>query len=476
MQKNLENSYSVSSFIFIKLLAIVYFIAFYSLSSQIIPLIGENGILPLKEYLQNANFKLPTLFWLNSDDYTIQYICTGGVLLSVLLFFGFFPTLILVLLWMFYLSLVVAGQEFLAFQWDNLLLETGFLSIFLPPICKRFISPAEPIKLVVVFFKILIFKLMFMSGVVKITSGDIAWRDFTALTYHYFTQPIPNPVAYYFNFLPLWFHKISCLFMFFIELITPLFVFSKRKLRIISFVFLLALQVMILISGNYCFFNCLTLFLCVFLIDDLVWLNLFPFLNKIDAKKYKFIPVKLFYPFVFVIIFTTVIQIFGLQWSPSPLPKSLLNLYYSIIPFRSFNTYGLFAVMTKSRPEIILEGSNDRLNWKAYEFKYKVGDEKRMPPFVAPHQPRLDWQMWFAALSDYKSNPWFLNLCSKILEGNESVLRLIKVNPFPDVPPRYLRALVYDYKFADINTKKNLKVWWIRELKGMYCPLMYIEE
>ncbi|MBI3590014.1 MAG: lipase maturation factor family protein [Candidatus Melainabacteria bacterium] len=463
-------------FLFLKLLGAIYLIAFASLGVQIPGLIGSNGILPASQFLEmlcaqmgyERYWFVPTLFWLNSSDVFLIFLCCVGMLLSVLLIFEFFQPVCLLFLWIFYLSFVNVSGDFFSFQWDNLLLEVGFLSIFYA------LCPSS--KIVLWLLRLVLFKLMFFSGIVKLLSGDVAWKSFTALTYHYETQPLPNLFSYYFHQFPNWFHSLSCKLMFAIELIVPFFIFIKRRYRVFGSIILIAFQLIIMVTGNYCFFNLLTILLCVLLLDDNSLLQKFTESKKdpikIDPKKQKWITV----PIASLILIITTMQfsiVFQIQidW-----PMPLKQLYSLVLPFRSVNTYGLFAVMTTSRSEIIIEGSNDLKNWFAYEFKYKPGDLKKFPCFVAPHQPRLDWQMWFAALGSYRNNQWFINFCVRLLQGSKDVLKLIAYNPFSDSPPHYLRALIYDYKFTDMDTKHRTGNLWKRELKGLYFPVVTLKE
>lgn len=475
-------SYNFSTYLFLKLLAVIYLVAFYSLSSQIIGLVGYDGILPVEGYLENAKLglgdfyylKMPTLCWFSTSESFLQFLCSGGVLLSILLFFGHFSFFLLIVLWLFYLSLTIAGQTFLGFQWDNLLLEVGFLSIFLVPITKRIKAPFEPSKVSVWLFRFLLFKLMFMSGVVKLASGDPTWKNFTALTYHYWTQPLPNPIAFRISLLPVWFHKLSCFLMFVIELIIPFFIFAKRPLKLVAGILFIGFQLLIILTGNYCFFNLLTIALCLFLIDDDFWKYI---ATKTEMKVEGGIPKWHRIAIIPVAVLITIVssmQMIRVYQFRDKLPKLIVDAYLSILPYRSINNYGLFAVMTKTRPEIIIEGSNDGKNWKPYEFKHKPGRLNKRLSFVAPHQPRVDWQMWFAALGNYKRNPWFTNFCMRLLQGKKEVIALVDKNPFPDKPPKYIRALLYEYEFTDLGTLRSTGRRWKRELKGLYCPVLHI--
>src|SRR6266850_2084098 len=356
-----------------------------------------------------------------------RLLCGGGVVLSLLLIFGIAPALSLVGLVVFYLSLTIAGQTFLSFQWDILLLETGFLSIFLAPWRlwpKRGLDP--PVSRAALFLlKLLLFKLMVMSGVVKLTSGDDSWWDLTALDYHYWSQPLPTVIGWWADQSPEWFKKFSVAFCLVVEIIVPFFIWAPRRLRLLACGLLVFLQITIAATGNYCFFNLLAIALCLLLIDDAVVEtprgNVSPDRTVRGQRSAVSLPDRFsIYAAEIVIVLTLPLNarlIYGAfkpeaEWSPM-----LGRIYARVEAFRIVNGYGLFRVMTKDRREIVIEGSSDGIDWKPYEFKWKPGDVMRAPGWCAPHQPRLDWQMWFAALGSYQQNPWFVRTAICLLEG-----------------------------------------------------------
>ena len=459
--------------IFLRGLGCVYLVAFASLWTQVLGLMGQRGILPAAGYLQLARQQIgldayrlvPTLCWFNTSDAFLQFLCGGGAALSLLLIFGIAPALILFLLWAFYLSLSSVSQEFLNFQWDALLLETGFLAIFLAPLQLRLKAGTQPppSRVILWLLRWLLFRLMFSSGAVKLISGDPAWRNFTALTVHYETQPLPTWIGWAMHQLPVWFHSFSCGVMFAIELLVPFSIFGPKRIRHIGCAILIAFQVLILVTGNYCFFNWLTILLCLLLLGAAE--------QGIKTTRGRW-PIWIIGPVAAGVILASTAEMIGTLHLPMRWPKPVAQMMDFLIPFRSVNSYGLFAVMTTSRPEIVVEGSEDGANWLPYEFKYKPGDLKRRPDFVAPHQPRLDWQMWFASLGSYQGNPWFLNFCMRLLQGSPEVLALLKENPFPQKPPRYIRASLYDYRFTDLHTLRSEGTWWRRMPKGFYCPVL----
>jgi lipase maturation factor 1 len=455
--------------LFPRLLAVIYLIAFASLGVQITGLIGSRGILPLGGYLAAVSkalgvrgyWAMPTIFWLAHGDWFLKAVCIAGVALGIALLLGIvkagWERLLLVGLYILYLSLCTAGQDFLSFQWDSLLLETGFLAIFL-----------GNSKFVVLLFRWLLFRLIFLSGVVKLTSHDPVWRDWTALAFHYMTQPLATPLAWYMYQLPLGFQRFSTASVLFIELFIPFLFFAPRMWRFWGAALALFLQVMIFLTGNYTFFNLLTMSLCVFLFDDYA-LEKF----RMTARRARTSAVAV-WAVAMVILALSVSEIDEMFFETSPDAENALVRIAG--PFQIANTYGLFASMTTTRPEIIVQGSDDGITWLDYEFPYKPGDLRQPPHWVAPYQPRLDWQMWFAALSDYRGAPWFTNFMVRVLQGSPDVLGLLKKNPFPNAPPKYVRAELFDYSFTNFATRRATGNWWTREARGLYFPRISLED
>jgi len=482
-------SHLLTRWAFLRLLGLTYLIAFVSLGVQVIGLIGENGITPAQDYLSRiqAHFgdegwqSFPTLFWWFRSDAALRGACWLGAGLSVLLILRIAPVFTLILLWGLYLSLVVAGGVFLSFQWDILLLETGFLAIFFAPlrIWPRLESEPPPSRIALWLLRWLLFRLVFLSGAVKLTSGDTTWRDLTALDYHYLTQPLPTWLAWYAHQLPGWFQKASTVVMYAIELGLPFLIFAPRRLRFVAAGGITFLMLCIAATGNYNFFNLLTVALCVTLMDDAFLRRFFPKRTAeraavARATRWKW-PRRALLGTVAVFI-VTISSIRGISgtWRDVKLRPWMLTLVGHTNPWHTINTYGLFRVMTTRRAEIVVEGSRDQIEWREYRFRWKPGDMKDRPRFVQPHQPRLDWQMWFAALGDYRSrsNQWFTLFLSRLAQGEPEVLALLDDNPFPDEPPRYLRAQLYVYAFTDAKTRRETGAWWTREYLGPYTPTM----
>ena len=484
-------SYDLSRWVFLRLLGLIYFIAFLSLRVQIIGLVGTHGILPAGDYLQRIwsqfgteGYRLfPTLTWISSSDASLKLLSSGGAALGLLIMLGIGTGPALVVAWAFYLSVMPIGRDFLAFQWDLLLLETGFLAIFLAP-WRPLEGPwlkgsGRPSGVVLWLLRWLLFRLMFLSGCVKLLSGDPTWRNLRALQYHYWTQPLPTPIGWYAAQLPGWFQRVSVVGVFVIELGVPFLVLMPRRLRRLGASLIIAFQLLIATTGNYAFFNLLTLALCFLALDDAVWRRLVPkwlaarigFERTDPPRGSNSAGRALRALLAAVLLIISLSEMLGTFGADALVPGFVQEGVEWLSPFYLANSYGLFAVMTTSRVEIVIEGSNDGVTWLPYEFKYKPGDLGRRPLWVAPYQPRLDWQMWFAALGSYQQNRWFASLLVRLLEGTPEVTALLAHNPFPNAPPRYLRAMAYAYHFTDFATRRRTGNWWRRELKGTYFPI-----
>jgi hypothetical protein len=445
--------------------------------------VGSNGVSPVSQFLPAAHEQLgphaysflPTLCWFNSSDAFLHFLCGGGVVLSLLLVFEITQALCLIALFVFYLSLTIAGQTFLSFQWDILLLETGFLAIFLAPWQRLWNRNREPpvSRTALFLLKVLLFKLMLMSGVVKLTSGDDCWWSLTALDYHYWSQPLPTIFGWWADQHPEWFKHFSVAFCLAVEIIAPFFIWAPRRLRLIAAGFIIFLQAVIALTGNYCFFNLLAVALCLLLIDDAAIRGrrmATAVADRGDNRHDRTWRLST-YLAIAVILLTLPINawlIFTAFKPDAPWPRPLAFVYRNLEPFRIVNGYGLFRVMTKDRREIVIEGSTDGIDWLPYEFKWKPGNVMRAPGWCAPHQPRLDWQMWFAALGTPQENPWFIQLMICLLEGKPAVTRLLAQNPFPQTPPRFIRATFYRYRFTTSSEHRQSGAWWKRQELGEY--------
>jgi hypothetical protein len=474
----------VTRWLFLRLLGVIYLVAFASLGVQITGLVGKHGLLPAGDFLTWAHSNygpqayrlLPTVFWIGSGDLALRLVTWSGMLLSTLLVVGVAPWVMLALLWLLYLSLTVVGQAFLSFQWDALLLETGLLALLWAPVewwpSVRERVPALLPRWLLIF---LLFKLMFLSGLTKLLSGDPTWRTATALDYHFQTQPLPPWTAWYAQQLSSGVHRVATYIMFGIEVGAPWLLFSPPRLRVVRFVgvaALVLLQLGIAATGNYGFFNALAIVLCIPVLDDRLFEGLLPAgkrAGKPESPGRRAIVTLLAPVFLGISVLSVAREVAFTVPSGSAaglLPAWSEEVLDLVSPVRSFNGYGLFRVMTTDRPELTIEGSNDGTNWLEYEFRYKPGSVVRRPAFVAPYHPRLDWQMWFAALDPNGSAEWLQSLMSHLQAGTPEVLALLGWNPFRGHPPRYIRIARYEYRFSTGAERQRTHAWWVRQLVG----------
>jgi len=484
---SVERHYSTAAWAFRRLLGLTYLLAFWSLATQLIGLIGRDGVLPAGLYMDAARawaasghigldrfHQLPTLCWVSTSDAFLRGLCVAGVALSALLIAGVAPVVVLAALWIDYLSLSVVSRDFLSFQWDALLLEAGLLAVFISPLVWLDTPRARtgPPRVGVWLMLWLLFRLVFGSGLVKLASGDPTWRSLTALMFHYETQPIPTPLAWYAHHMPAWFQKASTFVTLAIELGAPFMIVGSARWRLAAFALFVSLQSLIALTGNYAFFNVLSVSLCVFLLDDaMIARRARRGAARLTPSPCGRVQNAIAIAAAVVIVPVSALALAGAGGMALPGWELIEPLARAAAPFRSINSYGLFAVMTTTRPEIIVEGSMDGTTWNAYEFKYKPGDPMRRPPWVAPHQPRLDWQMWFAALGPYEDSPWFRSFCLRLLTASPDVLHLLAYDPFGGRPPRYVRGALYQYHFSD----RSSAAWWIREPLGEFSPPIYTQ-
>jgi uncharacterized membrane protein YphA (DoxX/SURF4 family) len=483
----------ITRWLFFRLLGIVHLTAFASYAVQILGLNGENGVQPTRALLnasyhaygKAAYYLLPTIEWWNCSDQALQTIVWSGALLSVLVILGVATGPLLCILCVLWLSLVSGGGEFTAFQSDGMLVEATILSLLLVP--WQLFEPPWPVRAelrkqyppsaaALWSIRFMIFRLMLAAGLVKILSGDPTWRQLTALDFHFETQPIPTPMAWYAHWLPEWSHKASVVAMYLSELAAPILIFCGRFPRMIAAIFIGSLHAMIALTGNYTFLNLLSITLCIPLLDDGMTSHMVPLWLRRQirmARSDKTQPIvqrRLLFISSFLLILLAACQLVN-SVLPGYVPGAVRECLAEIAPFHLADHYGLFAVMTTSRPEIVLEGTRDGENWLAYEFKYKVGDDlKRAPPWVEPHMPRLDWRLWFAAMEPLEENPWVLELVRRLLEGTLDVRIFFEKDPFANAPPLLVRAFVYDYHFSTPEERNKTGQWWRRDKKRVYLP------
>lgn len=458
-------SYTIIAEWFPRLLGIIYFFAFGALTLQIRGLIGENGILPLKNFLNNiktnypkqAYWMVPTVFWLDSSNRALLAVTILGTVLSVCLLAGIVPPLMLLLLYILYLSITSAGQEFLGFGWEGFLLEITINAFLLS-------LTTVPNAMVWVSINFLLFRFHIQAGAVKLQSRDPHWRNSSAIAYHYLTQPLPNTVAWYIQKMPEWFHRLSCLIMFACELGVPFGIFFDENIRLITFVALFGLQFFIWATGNLSFLNHLTAIFCLLLLNNTALETI-----GFTAPAVTTTPLSLDIFLTLCAAGLLALQIirFAHHFFPT---QQFAKLLHPFDPFHIANRYGLFAVMTVKRYEIIIEGSLDGTEWKEYLFRYKPSELTRRPRRISPYQPRLDWQAWFLPFSKFGSERWFTSFLGHLLKGTPDVVDLLRYNPFPVTPPKFVRAKAYDYVFSTAEEKKQTGRWWQRTYAGDYCP------
>jgi predicted DCC family thiol-disulfide oxidoreductase YuxK len=467
--------YDLVSFVFLRLLGLIYLSAFVSFGVQALGLIGSHGILPIADLVKLISgsagverfFLMPMLFWINASDVAIRLVCWAGAGFSLLLICNVLPRLSLVALYVLYLSLLYGGQAFMSFQWDTYLLEAGFLSLLLS------FARIPGIWLL----RWLLFRFMFMSGVVKLSSGDPNWWNLSALSYHFFTQPLPTPLAWYAAHLPSSVLRFATGGVFFIELFLPFLIFCPRRLRFAAGFGILLFQSSILLTGNYNWFNLQTMLLCLLLFDDAALRKCLPQRLALALSRRALPHASRTASLVIgacgvLLVFLSLVQM-DTRFGGDP-PTALRKMDEWSEPLRLVSSYGLFAVMTTERNEIIIEGSDDGAEWHEYEFRYKPGDVARRPPWNVPHQPRLDWQMWFAALDDPRRVNWFPHFLERLLENEPTVTALLEKNPFADKAPRFIRAQFYSYAFSSDDDRRR-GLWWQRRPLGLYFPVVRLK-
>jgi len=485
-------TYWLTRFVLLRLLGLVYLIAFLVAANQIVPLIGHNGLLPADVFLQRVSQhfgstqegfrQLPSLFWWNVSDACLVNVAWTGVVLSAIVLCGYANSLMMLVLWALYLSFVHVGQLWYSYGWETQLLETGFIAIFLCPLLDpRPFARMPPPLATLWIYRWLIFRIMLGAGLIKIR-GDECWRDLTALFYHYETQPVPNPLSRLLHFAPPWFHKFGVLWNHFTELIVPWFAFWPRTPRNVSGLLMAGFMVALIFSGNLSFLNWLTIVPCLACIDDSIWRRILPRVITRHAqvaeanKRHSRLPLIASGVFAVVVAWLSIGPVRNLFSSDQAMNASFDMLHL-------VNTYGAFGTVGRERYEIIFEGTDartgaDSANWREFEFKAKPGDPNRPPPIITPYHYRLDWQIWFAAIPsvhyDLKSMPtpqhypWVVHFVWKLLHNDPGTLSLLANNPFPDAPPKYVRALLYRYKFAPPTGAQG--AWWTRERIGFWLP------
>ena len=496
----------IPRWIFLRALGLIYFSAFYALLFQIRGLIGPDGILPAGEYLEaiarefgsSRLWVAPTLIWLSSSNHMLVGICGAGMVASLLLVLNLWPRATLFICFVCFLSFVAAAQDFSGYQSDGMLLEAGFISLFFAP---RGLRPGlgastPPSRASLFLLQWEWFRIYFESGVVKLASGDPEWRHFTAMDDYYQNGPLPTWVGWYVQHLPHWFHAFTTGATLMLELGLVFMLFLPRRWRIVCFFIVTLWQIPVILTANYTFLNYLVLLLGILLVDDRFILRFAPARWKekllsqaavtpapaaepatdeaIRPSRHKPNPIAAFKLSVASVIliwifYSTTAQMILILFPHAPLPISPIT---ALEPFRIANRYGLFAVMTRGRYEIEFQGSNDGQNWIAYPFRYKPQALNEYPRIYAPYQPRFDWNLWFASLGSWRENLIVPYTEERLLAGAPDVLALFAGNPFPQAPPKEVRAMLWQYSFTSMAEKRATGMWWHRNLLGLYGPVI----
>ncbi len=459
------NDYWLARLVFQRALALIYLIAFLVAARQFPALLGEHGLLPVPRFTEAVPFRAtPSLFHFRYSDRLLLVVAWTGVALAAAAIVGLpdawpapLTMLLWAVLWGLYLSIVNVGQTFYAFGWETLLLEAGFLAIFLGP------ASLPPAVTLIWLIRWLLFRVEFGAGLIKLR-GDQCWRDLTCLYYHHETQPMPNPLSWYFHHLPKRLHRVEVLGNHFAQLVVPFFLFAPQPVASVAGLLIAGTQSWLLLSGNFSWLNAITIVLAIASLDDAALGRVLPIARPEmqPAAWYG----------VLVLVVTGVILVLSYRPARNLLSGAQL-MNASFEPLHLVNTYGAFGSVTKVRNEVIVEGTADETVtgttvWREYEFKGKPGDVRRRPPQFAPYHLRLDWLMWFAAMSSPLYHEWFVPFLAKLLQGDRATLALLERNPFPDRPPRFVRALRYRYRFSTPQERRETGAWWVRTLQGEY--------
>lgn len=482
-------TYWLTRFMMLRLLGAIYAIAFLVAINQVLPLIGSDGLTPLKFYLKRVStalggdasgfLQLPSIFWFWHSDAALLTVAWIGFVLSLLVLWGYANAIVLLLLWVLYMSFTHLGQEWYGYGWEIMLTETGFLSIFLVPLYDlRPFPKYEPPFAVIVLFRWLIFRIMFGAGLIKLR-GDTIWKNATALYYHFETQPIPGPLSRWFHFLPHTVLKIGVWLNWAAELIAPLFVFWPRAGRHVAGIIIILFQLNLVISGNLSFLNWLTILPALACFDDDFWKKILPgrLVQKAEAAEaVREQPARATQRVTW--FFVAVICILSIQPIGNMLSSGQV-MNTSFDPLDLVNTYGAFGTVAQERLNVVFEGTADNdstgnAHWEPYVYKGLPVELDKRPPQVAPYQLRLDWQMWFASMSTPDEYLWTYNLIWKLLHNDRGATALFAKNPFEKTPPTFVRAVLYRYRFAKQGNAQGL--WWHRDSIAMWIRPMNVSD
>ena len=489
----------VPRWIFLRALGLIYFSAFFPLLFQIEGLNGPHGLLPVRRYLVAVRSQFgplrfwfaPTLYWLSCGSHAMLVVMWIGLIASVAVFLNLWPRLSLFICLICFMSFVTAAQDFSSYQSDSMLLEAGFLALFLAPRGLRpgwgLDRPTSRLSLILLQWEW--FRIYFESGLVKLLSGDPEWRHFTAMDEYYQNGPLPTWIGWYVQHLPHRFQAASVVATLAMELAVVWMLFLPRRWRFICFCIVTPWEIGVILTANYTFLNYLVLILGFLLLDDcsVRWLappRLRGWLPKPSAPAAESTPASSTHGFRQVarvagicaagfllswMAYATTAEMVRLVWNDAPLPTAPIA---ALEPLRIANQYGLFAVMTRGRYEIEFQGSNDGENWTPYPFRFKPQALNQPPGIYAPYQPRFEWNLWFASLGDWQQYNFVALAEERMLESDPAVISLFRSNPFAQAPPRYVRAMLWQYRFTSMDEKRLTGNWWRRELVGLYAPVL----
>jgi hypothetical protein len=503
-----RDTYWLTRWVLLRWMGFVYVVAFYCAARQLVPLVGEHGLTPARIFFpavldyfgthdalaanHPASFwggfwQMPSIFWFDYSDTMLRAVPWIGVIISLFVLAGYANAIMMTILWIFYLSIVVVGQDWYGYGWEIQMSETGFLCIFLCPLLdgRPFPRRAPPWQ-VIFLFRWLIFRIMLGSALIKLR-GDSCWSDLTALYYHFETQPIPNPFSRSFHLLPHALLQFGVIWTFVVELVAPFFIFWPRWGRYIAATIIISFQCTLIVSGNLSFFNWLTILPAWACFDDRFWRATMPGYLKSNAMEARLaakpsmaMTVTGWCVFVLVCALSIfpVLNLFDLHFDRNWVLVEGQAMNTSYDPFHLVNSYGAFGTVGRERPVIIFEGSNSddpdsATDWKEYPYVGSPWDPKRSPPQIAPYQPHLDWQLWFAAMASPENYPWTYNLVWKLLHNDPDSLSLFAGNPFPSKPPKYVRAVLYIYHFAKPGNPDH--VYWTRDRQGLWLPAYSVD-
>jgi hypothetical protein len=465
--------YSIARLLIGRGLAAIYLVAFVVVLRQFPALLGERGLLPVAAFVRGLGFwQAPSLFLLRYSDALLRAVAWMGIVLSGAMLLGagdLVPLPVAMtgwfVLWALYLSIVNVGQSFYSFGWESLLLEAGFLGIFLGN------DEVVPQTVVILLFRWLAFRVEFGAGLIKLR-GDPCWRNLTCLDYHHETQPMPNPLSWYAHHLPKRFHRLEVLGNHVAQLIVPFGLFLPQPVAAIAGAYMILTQLYLVVTGNYAWLNWVTIVVTIAALPDSILGGILPWAGSGLAQPAPW--------FTFLVVLLGLLVAILSYWPVRNLMGQRQMMNFSFNTLHLVNTYGAFGSVTRSRDEVVIEGTTDDMphagsSWREYEFNGKPGDPRRLPPQVAPYHLRLDWLMWFLPLSPIYGEGWFVRFLGRLLVNDPLVLALIRTNPFPDRPPAVIRARLYRYRYSTWAERRTSGAWWVRELIGEYFPALRLQ-